>query len=84
MTKLQKNNVSLTEYDEGTGSKYPSDRFFLQSGSVGFFATRKEIEDMHTVLNYYLNIEAYSDCTIRMDQQVISAIPNGEEIKKNA
>jgi len=68
--RVKKNNVSLIEYDEGTLNY--SDTFFVQVGVVGFYCTKKELQDLYTVLNCYINIDDISECTIKIKE-------NGEE-----
>lgn len=63
-------NVILTEYDQGTTSY--SDAFFVQSGPIGFWSTKKELEDLYTVLNYYLNIEKFTECEVTVDGEQLS------------
>lgn len=67
--EISKNNIKLVEYEEGVPSY--SDKFFIQSGPIGFWATRKELEDLHTVLNYYLNINSFMDCEVSVDGQQV-------------
>jgi hypothetical protein len=63
-------NVCLTEYDEGTLGY--SDVFFIQSGPIGFWSTRSELESLHTVLNYYLNIDKFTECEVIVDGEQLS------------
>lgn len=58
--RLQKNNVTLIEYDTGPSSS--DDKVFVQVGVVGLFCTKKELKDLCTVLNYYSNIDEYTEC----------------------
>ena len=67
---VKSGSISLTEYDEGPHSY--SDVFFIQSGPIGFWSTRKELEDLYTVLNYYLNIEKFTECEVMVDGQQLS------------
>ncbi len=62
---IQKNNVKIIEYNEGTFNY--SDTYFVQSGAVGFWATKKELSDLSIVLNYYLNIENFTECEVIVD-----------------
>lgn len=75
--KLRRNRVSLTEYQDG-GSSLDNNKLFLQSGIAGFFLSRKELEDIYTVVNYYLNIDKYSDCYVELDNEILPLIPTGE------
>lgn len=67
--QISKNAIKLVEYEEGTSSY--SDKFFIQSGPIGFWATRNELEDLYTVLNYYLNITSFMDCEVNVDEQQV-------------
>ena len=62
---ISKGSIKLVEYEEGTHGY--SDHFFLQSGPIGFWATRKELDDLHLVLNYYLNMSRFNDCEVTVD-----------------
>lgn len=63
--RVSKNNVSLVEYNT------PDERliFFLQSGVVGLYATEKELRDIHAVLNYYFNLEDFSNCILKIGEE---------------
>jgi hypothetical protein len=62
---IKKNDIKITEYDSGTHSY--SDKFFIQSGPIGFWATEKELKDLYVVLNYYLNIETFSEVEVEVE-----------------
>lgn len=68
--KVQKNNITITEYgyeETGTLEVQPHVyRYFIQSGITGFYATEQELIDLYTVLNYYLNIEDFSECKLKI------------------
>lgn len=64
--RVTKNNVSLIEYGEGTLNY--SDNYFIQVGVVGFYCTRKELEDLFTTLNCYINLDSITDCTIKIKE----------------
>lgn len=68
--KISKNNISLVEYDS-VNQGY-SESCFIQSGQFGFWCTRQEIQDLYTVLNYYLNMENFLECKVVVDEQHIS------------
>lgn len=57
-----KGDIRLTEYKDSTYNY--EDRFFLQSGCVGFYLTPKQLKDIATVVNYYLNAEDISDVKV--------------------
>lgn len=68
--KVQKNNISITEYGyEETPMlevKPHVYRYFVQSGITGFYATQQELMDLYTLLNYYINIEDFSECKLKI------------------
>lgn len=68
--RINKNNITLVEYADSVHSS--NDKFFLISGVVGIHATKEEIIDLHTVLNYYLNMESFTDCTIKIGDQHVA------------
>jgi len=68
--KILKNNVSLIEYDQDdsvAGSKY-----FIQLGVVGMYCTEKELRDLYSVLNYYCNIEEFSNCIVKVGDDYVA------------
>lgn len=65
--KITKGNVSLIQYLDENPEKH-----FVQVGVVGLFATKDELLNLHTVLNYYLNIEKFSDCTIKIGEEYVT------------
>lgn len=67
--EVSKNNIKLVEYEEGLHTY--SDKFFIQSGPIGFWATKNELEDLFTVLNYYLNITSFMECEVNVDGQQV-------------
>ena len=60
--RLKKGNVTLIEYVEPTASN--DDRLFIQVGVVGLFCDKQEIKDLHTVINYFINMEEISNCEV--------------------
>lgn len=62
--RIKKGSATLIEYAENENSV--PDRFFLQSGVVGMYASLEELRDLYSILNYYLNIESFSDFEIRI------------------
>jgi hypothetical protein len=62
---ITKGNVKLIEYEEGTYTY--SDHYFIQSGNIGFWATKKELTDLFTVLNYYINMQDFNECEVVVD-----------------
>jgi|688.fasta_scaffold355665_3 hypothetical protein len=75
--RVKKNNITLIEYGQNTDLEHISildvnkaikDRasnFALEVGIVGFSCTEKELKDLHSILNYYFNIDNYSGITIQ-------------------
>lgn len=62
--RIIKNNITLVEYDRSESGSNGS--HFIQCGVVGMLASDKELRDLYTVLNYYLNIEDISQCQLRI------------------
>jgi hypothetical protein len=62
--RITKGSATLIEYAENENSI--PDRFFLQSGVVGMYASLEELKDLYVILNYYLNIESFNDCKVRI------------------
>lgn len=60
--RIKKNNVTLIEYESPTASD--DDRIFIQVGVIGIFCDKKELKDLYSVLNYFLNIEEITDCEV--------------------
>jgi len=75
LARLVKNDISLVEY--GDALKAIDDRYFIQSGIVGFFANKKQLQDLYDILNYYLNIENFEQCQIVIDDKKIDVVPKG-------
>lgn len=68
--KVLKNNISLIEYEQDDsviGAKY-----FIQIGVVGLYCNKKELQDLYSVLNYYCNIEEFSQCIIRVGDEDVA------------
>ena len=68
--RITRNNVSISEYGEGI-HQY-EDKFFIKCGVAGIFASRKELEDLYLVLNYYLNIEKFAECQVKVGDQDVA------------
>jgi hypothetical protein len=75
LARLVKNDISLVEY--GDALQAIDDRYFIQSGIVGFFANKKQLQDLYDILNYYLNIENFEQCQIVIDDKKIDVVPKG-------
>lgn len=67
---LEKGNVKLTEYDESTFQN--DDKIFIQSGCVGFFLTQNELRDLHSVINYYLNVDDFENIKVKVGGQYVA------------
>jgi hypothetical protein len=57
-------DIQLIEY-EHVGESEPS--YFVQSGVVGFLATKQELHDIYSLLNYYFNIDSINNTVISVD-----------------
>jgi hypothetical protein len=68
--RIKKNNITLIEYDAVDGTI--AGNHFIQCGVVGFFASKKELEDLSNVLNYYLNIEEFAKCKVIIEGEDVS------------
>lgn len=60
--RIKKGNVTLIEYGEPTASN--DDRVFIQVGVAGIFCDKKELKDLLTVVDYFVNMEDFSNCEI--------------------
>lgn len=67
---VQKDNIKLTEYTESTYNY--EDRFFIQSGCVGFYVTKKELKDLRTVIDYYLNADEITEVKVYVDGEHVA------------
>jgi hypothetical protein len=52
--RIQKGSATLIEYMENENSV--PNKFFLQSGVVGMYASLEELKDLYTILHYYINM----------------------------
>jgi hypothetical protein len=68
--KITKGNVSILEYAEGSHMK--EDKFFIKCGVAGIFANQQELQDLFLVLNYYINIEKFAECQVRVGDQDVA------------
>ena len=68
--RIEKNKVTLIEYGD-TVVDYSS-KFFIQLGVVGLHCTQNELEDLYTVLGYYLNIDNYSQCKVKIGGEYVA------------
>lgn len=63
--RLVLNKITLIEYIATRESEEES--FFLQSGIAGFNATMQELRDMHSLLNYYFDMETIDNIIVSID-----------------
>lgn len=63
------NDITLIEYSENEVFR---GKYFVQTGVVGVYCTEKELRDLYTVLNYYCNIEDFSQCTIKIGDEDVA------------
>lgn len=68
--KVIKNNITLVEYEKPVIDH--SNKFFIQIGIVGIHCTEKELKDLYSVLNYYMHIEDFSECKIKVGDENVS------------
>jgi hypothetical protein len=68
--RINKNNITLVEYSDPV--HVGDDRYFIQAGVVGMYASRQELVDLYTVLNYYLNIDSFSECKVKVDGEYVA------------
>lgn len=67
---IRKGNVSIYEYAEGQHVR--EDKFFIKCGVAGLFVNQKELEDLFLVLNYYLNIDKFAECEVKVGDQNVA------------
>ena len=70
LASVEKGSVKLTEYSDSTFNY--EDKLFLQHGCVGFYLTRQELKDLHTIVDYYLNIDEISQVKIIVDGEHVA------------
>lgn len=63
--RVKKDNVTLIEYE--TGSFFDDDKVFIQVGVVGLFCTKKELDNLQTVINYYSNVDSFTECKVMIE-----------------
>lgn len=68
--RVVKNNITLVEYDSLSDELGP--KYFIQCGIAGVMATKKELRDLYTVLNYYINIDDLSSCQIKVGEEYVA------------
>jgi len=59
--RMELNDIGLIEYESLIDNE---ETFFLQSGVVGFNATKHELHDIYSLLNYYFNIDSINSTVI--------------------
>jgi hypothetical protein len=61
---VEKGNIKLTEYSESSVGH--DGKYFLQCTCVGFYLTEKDLIDLATVVNYYLNADEITEVQVRV------------------
>lgn len=67
--QISKANVSLYEFSSGNTEP---ENHFIQIGIAGIFASKEELKNLYTILNYYLNIDSFSECTIKVGENYVT------------
>lgn len=67
---ISKGNISIYEYENGVHQR--EDKFFIKCGVAGIFANKKELQDLFLVLNYYLNIEQFTECEVKVGDKDVA------------
>ena len=62
--RMKLNDIGLIEYESLIDDE---ETFFLQSGVVGFNATKQELHDIYSLLNYYFNIDSINNTVISVE-----------------
>lgn len=65
--RVIKDNITLIEYEEPNENRY-----FLQCGIAGVFASEKELKSIVDVLNYFYNIEAFAKCKVQIEGEYVA------------
>jgi len=68
--RVEKNNITFVEY--AAEHPHADQLFFVQCGIAGFYLNKKELEDLSCVLNYYINIENYSECRLKIEGEYVA------------
>lgn len=68
--RLEKGDIKLVEYSDG--NFVYDDKIFIQSGCVGFYASKDELEDIRTVIDYYLNLDKYDEIKVSVGGEYVS------------
>lgn len=67
---VQKNDIKLSEHIDSTFNY--EDKFFLQAGCVGFYLTKKQLRDIYSVINYYINADDIVDIKVTIGGEHVS------------
>lgn len=59
---VEKGDIKLTEYSDSTYNY--EDKLFIQCTCVGFYLTKQQINDLFTVVNYYLHADEITDVKV--------------------
>lgn len=68
--RIQKGSATLIEYMENENGL--PDKFFLQNGVVGMYASLQELKDIYTILHYYMNIDDLTQCKIKIGDEYVN------------
>lgn len=64
--RISLNNIKIIEYNMDVVND-PQARFFIQSGIAGFYASDKELRDLHGLLSYYFNMDQIENIKIDIE-----------------
>lgn len=67
---VEKGSIKLIEYIDPTFNY--EDKIFIQAGCVGFYLTPKELRDLRSVIEYYLNAEDYTDIRVKVGGEYVA------------
>lgn len=70
ISSLEKGNIKLIEYSDPSFTY--SDRIFLQVGCCGLYLDEKELKDLSTIINYYLNIDELSEVKLKVGGEYVA------------
>lgn len=68
--RISKDNITLIEYGSLDGSVV--DNYFIQCGVMGFFASKEELANLFLVLNYYLHIDDFAECKLKVGDEDVA------------
>lgn len=68
--RIEKGSVVFVEYGDDNISN--SAHYFVQVGIAGINLTEKELKDLYTVLGYYINIDNYAQCRVKIEGEYVA------------